>query len=92
MFFENQHSIILYNADFTIFVILKISIKTMKKHHSQKLVILSLGVFLFLNIPLVLIFNSEGHFYGIPTFYVSIFVIWSFSVGISYIIMNRYYE
>lgn len=64
----------------------------MKKRHEQKLVVLGIILFLLFNIPFVLIFNGEGHVFGIPRFYLSIFSIWLLSVIISYIVLKRYYE
>lgn len=64
----------------------------MKKRHQQKLIILSIALFLLFNIPFVLIFNFEGVLFGIPTFYFSIFSIWLLSIIISGIVLKRYYE
>lgn len=64
----------------------------MKKRHEQKLVILSLVLFLLFNVPLMLIYNLEGAICGIPVFYLSMFSIWLFGVVTSMIILNKYYE
>lgn len=64
----------------------------MKKRHEQKLVVLAITLLLLFNIPFVLIFNNEGAFWGIPTFYFSIFSIWLISIIISYIVLKRHYE
>ncbi|WP_072794731.1 hypothetical protein [Algibacter luteus] len=64
----------------------------MKKRHEQKLVVLSIALFLIFNIPFVLIFNLEGAIFGIPTFYFSVFSIWLLSIVISYIVLKKYYE
>ncbi len=64
----------------------------MKKRHQQKLIILSLMVFIFLNIPFVMIFNVDGALWGIPVLYFFIFSIWLLSVVISFIILNKHYE
>ncbi len=64
----------------------------MKKRHEQKLIVLSIALFLLFNVPFVLVFNLEGAVLGIPTFYFSIFSIWLFSIIISGIVLNRYYE
>ncbi|EDM44129.1 hypothetical protein SCB49_11077 [unidentified eubacterium SCB49] len=64
----------------------------MKKRHEQKLIILSIALFLVFNIPFVLIFNFEGAIFGIPTFYFSTFSIWLLSIVISAIVLNRHYE
>nr|WP_233268631.1 hypothetical protein [Cellulophaga sp. L1A9] len=64
----------------------------MKKRHEQKLVVLSIALFLIFNIPFVLIFNFEGALFGIPTFYFSMFSIWFLSIIISGIILKRHYE
>ena len=64
----------------------------MKKRHEQKLVVLTLFLFLSLNLPLVLLFDSSEALWGIPIFYIYIFSIWFFSTLVSLIIVNRYYE
>ena len=64
----------------------------MKKRHEQKLIVLSIALFLVFNIPFVLTFNFEGAVFGIPTFYFSIFSIWLLSIIISAIVLKRHYE
>tara|TARA_R110000868_G_scaffold153624_2_gene379089 strand:+ start:1058 stop:1252 length:195 start_codon:yes stop_codon:yes gene_type:complete len=64
----------------------------MKKRHEQKLIVLSIALFLIFNIPFLLIFNLEGAIFGIPIFHFSIFSIWLLSIVISYIILKRHYE
>lgn len=64
----------------------------MKKRHEQKLIVLSIALFLVFNIPFVLIFNMEGAIFGIPIFYFSVFSIWLLSIVISYIVLKRHYE
>lgn len=64
----------------------------MKKRHEQKLIVLSISLFLALNIPFVLIFNFEGAILGIPTFYFSIFTIWLLAIIISAIVLHKHYE
>lgn len=64
----------------------------MKKRHEQKLIVLSISLFLLFNLPFVLVFNANGDVFGIPTFYFSIFSIWLLSVVISYIVLNKHYE
>ncbi|WP_046743694.1 hypothetical protein [Kordia zhangzhouensis] len=64
----------------------------MKKRHEQKLVVLSIALFLVFNIPFALTFNSDTAFLGVPTFYFSIFSVWLLSIIISYIVLKRHYE
>ncbi|MBF04105.1 MAG: hypothetical protein CMP76_12490 [Flavobacterium sp.] len=64
----------------------------MKKRHQQKLVVLTVFLFLTLNIPLLLLFDSSEAFIGIPIFYIYIFSIWACSILVSLFIVNRYYE
>ncbi|PQV50431.1 hypothetical protein CLV33_102293 [Jejuia pallidilutea] len=64
----------------------------MKKRHEQKLIVLSIALFLIFNIPFILIFNFEGAVWGVPTFYFSVFTFWLMSIVISYIVLKRYYE
>ncbi|MCB0460402.1 MAG: hypothetical protein R2821_11285 [Flavobacteriaceae bacterium] len=64
----------------------------MKKRHEQKLIVLSIVLFLFLNIPLLLIFNIDGAVLGIPILYFSIFLFWLIAIIVSFIILKRHYE
>tara|TARA_R110000868_G_scaffold155693_6_gene382274 strand:+ start:226 stop:420 length:195 start_codon:yes stop_codon:yes gene_type:complete len=64
----------------------------MKKRHQQKLVVLSIALFIAFNIPFVLVFNFEGSLFGIPTFYCSVFSLWVLSIVISYVVLTRHYE
>ena len=64
----------------------------MKKRHQQKLVVLSLLLLLALNLPLVLLFDSSESFFGFPIIYIYIFSVLLFSVLMSWIVVQRYYE
>ena len=64
----------------------------MKKRHEQKLIILSITVLAILNVPFLLIFNNDGHVFGVPTFYFSILSIWLVVILVSYIVIKRHYE
>lgn len=64
----------------------------MKKRHQQKLVVLTVFLFLTLNLPLLLLFDSSDSILGIPLFYIYIFSIWAFSIIATLIIVKRYYE
>lgn len=47
---------------------------------------------LALNMPLLLLFDSSEPFLGFPIVYIYVFSIWLFSIGITYLIIKRYYE
>lgn len=64
----------------------------MKKRHQQKLVVLSMLLLLVLNLPIVLLFDSADNVMGFPVIYIYIFSIWLFSVLMSWIVVQRYYE
>ncbi|MFB9098108.1 MULTISPECIES: hypothetical protein [Flavobacterium] len=64
----------------------------MKKRHQQKLVVLTVFLFLALNLPLLLLFDKSEALLGIPILYIYVFSIWAFSILVSIIIVNRYYE
>lgn len=64
----------------------------MKKRHQQKLILLSISLVLFFNIPLVFIVNKWETIGGIPLFYFGIFSIWLMSVVISFIVLKRFDE
>ncbi|SFS69292.1 hypothetical protein SAMN04488006_2621 [Lutibacter maritimus] len=64
----------------------------MKKRHQQKLIVLAIVLLCLLNIPIILIFNSNTSVIGLPLIYLYIFFVWIVSIIISYIILNKYYE
>ena len=64
----------------------------MKKRHQQKLVVLSVLLLLAFNLPILLLFDSSKIFLGFPIIYIYIFSICLFSVLISWIVVQRYYE
>ena len=64
----------------------------MKKRHQQKLVVLSFLLLLVLNLPIVLLFDSTDNVMGLPVIYIYIFSVWLFSVLMSWIVVQRYYE
>ena len=64
----------------------------MKKRHQQKLVVLSLLLLLVLNLPIVLLFDCADNVFGFPVIYIYIFSVWLFSVLMSWIVVQRYYE
>ena len=64
----------------------------MKKRHQQKLVVLSLLLLLALNLPIVLLVDSSESFLGFPIIYIYVFSVWLFSVLMSWIVVQRYYE
>ena len=64
----------------------------MKKRHQQKLVVISVLLLLVLNLPIVLLFDSADSVLGFPVIYIYIFAVWLFSVLMSFIVVQRYYE
>lgn len=64
----------------------------MKKRHQQKLVVLSFLLLLALNLPIVLLFDSSESFLGFPIIYIYVFSAWLFSILMSWIVVQRYYE
>lgn len=64
----------------------------MKKRHEQKLVILSIFLWIVFNLPFILIFDQNGEIFHLPSIYFYIFSIWMLSVVVSFIIIKRYYE
>tara|TARA_B100000678_G_C17859390_1_gene362525 strand:- start:129 stop:395 length:267 start_codon:yes stop_codon:yes gene_type:complete len=63
-----------------------------KKRHEQKLVVLSFALFVALNTPFILIFDSSMQLLGIPVLYFYIFVVWLVAIIVTYIILKKYYE
>lgn len=64
----------------------------MKQRHQQKLVIISMILLLGLNMPFVLLFDSDASLLGFPIIYIYIFSVWLFSALMSFIIIKRYHE
>lgn len=64
----------------------------MKKRHEQKFVVLSIAVLLALNVPFILMFDSNDAVLGIPVLYFYIFTVWLISILISYRILSKFYE
>ncbi len=64
----------------------------MKKRHQQKLLLISLVLFLIWNVPFVSIFDGDYQLFGFPVFYVFVFLSWFFAIVASYIILKRFYE
>ncbi|GAL74712.1 hypothetical protein IL45_02645 [Nonlabens ulvanivorans] len=62
----------------------------MKKRHQQKLVILSIGLVIFLNLPVIFIFNNDIDILGIPLLYAYIFFVWLLSVIITFTVLKKY--
>ncbi|GAL01088.1 hypothetical protein JCM19314_2288 [Nonlabens ulvanivorans] len=62
----------------------------MKKRHQQKLVILSIGLVIFLNLPVIFIFNNNIDILGIPLLYAYIFFVWLLSVIITFTVLKKY--
>ena len=64
----------------------------MKKKHQQKLIILSVVLFLLFNAPFLLIFNGIHFNFGMPSLYIYIFLIWLVSILVSYSIFHLFDE
>ena len=64
----------------------------MKKRHQQKLVILSIALFILFNAPVLLLFNSSQKLIGLPLIYVYIFLVWGASCITSFIIFKKFHE
>lgn len=64
----------------------------MKKRHQQKLVILSIALFVLFNAPVLLLFNSSQKLLGLPLIYIYIFVVWAASSLSSFIIFKKFNE
>jgi len=64
----------------------------MKKRHKQKLVILSIVLFIMFNAPVLLLFNSPKNFGGIPVIYVYLFLVWMGSSVASFLVFKKFDE
>lgn len=64
----------------------------MKKRHKQKLVILSITLFVMFNAPVLLLFNKTEQMVGLPLLYFYIFFVWFASILASFLIFRKYNE
>ncbi|MBA5247309.1 hypothetical protein H1R16_03435 [Marnyiella aurantia] len=64
----------------------------MKNRHKQKLVILSITLFVMLNAPVLLLFNGTKSFMGLPAIYAYLFAVWFASSLLSFLIFRKYNE
>ena len=64
----------------------------MKKRHEQKFLIVSLLLFLAVNFPLLLLFDSSDSLAGLPIIYIYLFMVWLFSIIMSFILIKKYDE
>jgi len=64
----------------------------MKKRDEQKLIVISLVLFVLLNVPFISVFDYQGHILGFPVLYFFIFLCWILVVVISYKILSKYDE
>lgn len=64
----------------------------MKKRHKQKLVILSITLFVMLNAPVLLLFNHTQKILGLPMIYLYLFMIWLASSIASFLIFWKFDE
>lgn len=64
----------------------------MKKRHKQKLVILSIILFVMFNAPVLLLFNSTQQICGLPMIYLYIFMVWLASSVASFLIFRKFDE
>lgn len=64
----------------------------MKKRHEEKLVILSIVLFILFNAPVLLLFNTASERFGLPAIYIYIFSIWLASIIVPYIIFKKFDE
>lgn len=64
----------------------------MKKRHKQKLVILSIALFILFNAPVLLLFNSPKIGIGLPVILCYLFLVWGTSCLCTFLIFKKYNE
>ena len=64
----------------------------MKKKHKQKLVILSIALFVLFNAPVLLLFNKTDNTFGLPMIYIYIFAVWLSSGLLSFLVFKKFDE
>lgn len=63
--------------------------QVIKKRHEQKLVVLSIGVMIAINLPVILIFNHADQVYGVPVLYLFLFSVWLVSILLTCNILSK---
>jgi hypothetical protein len=64
----------------------------MKKRHEQKLILIAFSLFILLNMPLLLLFDSSQKVLGFPAIYVYIFTIWFIGIALTTYILKKFDE
>jgi hypothetical protein len=64
----------------------------MKKRHEQKLILIAFSLFILLNMPLLLLFDSSQKVLGFPAIYVYIFTIWLIGIALTTYILKKFDE
>lgn len=64
----------------------------MKKRHEQKFILIAFLLFILLNMPLLLLFDSHQNMFGLPAIYVYVFCIWLSSIVITYFLIKKFDE
>lgn len=68
------------------------TINTMKKRHKQKLVIISIILFVMFNAPFLLLFNRVDQLLGFPMIYTYIFLVWLCSSVATFLVFKKFDE
>lgn len=64
----------------------------MKQKHQQKFIIISIVLFILLNAPVLLVFNKSYLVMSMPSLYSYLFLVWGFSILLSYFIIKWFDE
>lgn len=64
----------------------------MKQKHQQKFIIISIVLFILLNAPVLLVFNKSYLVMSMPSLYLYLFLVWGFSILLSYFIIKWFDE
>jgi len=64
----------------------------MKKRHQQKFLAWAVFGALILNPPIIMALNQKFVLWGIPSFYVFVFIIWTLTIALNYIWIKKYGE
>lgn len=64
----------------------------MKKRHKQKLVIISIILFIMFNAPFLLLFNRADQVLGFPMIYTYIFMIWLGASVATFLVFKKFDE
>lgn len=66
--------------------------REMKKRHEQKLILVSITLFVLFNVPIILLFDKSEKTGGMPMIYIYLFIVWIVSILTTMFVVKKYNE